>query len=63
MLLATDSISWVACEDWMSMALRINETDTASPVWVALLPICCSRLFETAEMSIPGSAAANHGLE
>ena len=32
MLLATDSISCVACADWMSIALRISDTDTASPV-------------------------------
>jgi hypothetical protein len=34
MLLATDSISCVAWDDWISSALRIIVIDTASPVRV-----------------------------
>ena len=57
MLCATDSINCAACADWMSIALRMTETVTASPVWVALLLMFCSRLLEMAEMSIPGITA------
>jgi hypothetical protein len=57
MLLATDSISCVAWDDWISSALRIIVIDTASPVRVALLPICCSRLSEIAETSMHRLAA------